>query len=56
MRRRAMVMNGEGLKDEAVAKKLGVSVRTVRRKIYELQQRLGADSRFQAGVSRSVLP
>jgi DNA-binding CsgD family transcriptional regulator len=41
---------GEGLKDEAVAKRLGVSVRTVRRKICEVQQRLGAESRFQAGI------
>jgi len=41
---------GEGLKDEAVAKRLGVSVRTVRRKIYDVQQRLGAESRFQIGM------
>ncbi|HZM74118.1 MAG TPA: LuxR C-terminal-related transcriptional regulator [Candidatus Limnocylindrales bacterium] len=41
---------GEGLKDEAVAKRLSVSVRTVRRKICELQRRLGAQSRFQAGL------
>lgn len=41
---------GEGLKDEAIAKRLGISVRTVRRKICEVQQRLGAESRFQAGM------
>jgi len=40
----------DGLKDEAVAKRLGVSVRTVRRKIHEVEQRLHAASRFQAGV------
>ncbi|WP_436536212.1 LuxR C-terminal-related transcriptional regulator [Actinoplanes sp. HUAS TT8] len=39
-----------GWKDEAVAKRLGVSVRTVRRKISEIVVRLGASSRFQAGV------
>ncbi|MFI1994557.1 LuxR C-terminal-related transcriptional regulator [Actinoplanes sp. NPDC020271] len=39
-----------GWKDEAVAKRLGVSVRTVRRKISEIVLRLGASSRFQAGV------
>jgi DNA-binding CsgD family transcriptional regulator len=39
-----------GLKDEAVAKRLGVSVRTVRRKISEIELRLRASSRFQAGV------
>lgn len=40
----------EGLKDEAVAKRLGVSVRTVRRTIGDLQRRLGAESRFQTGI------
>jgi DNA-binding CsgD family transcriptional regulator len=41
---------GDGLKDEAVAKRLGISVRTVRRKICDLLHRLSAGSRFQAGV------
>ncbi|MBO4204625.1 helix-turn-helix transcriptional regulator [Micromonospora echinofusca] len=41
---------GDGLKDETVAKRLGVSVRTVRRKVSDVLQRLPADSRFQAGV------
>ncbi|HEY1570400.1 MAG TPA: LuxR C-terminal-related transcriptional regulator [Pseudonocardiaceae bacterium] len=40
----------EGLKDELVAKQLGISVRTVRRKISNLLDRLNASSRFQAGV------
>lgn len=39
-----------GLTDEAVGRQLGVSPRTVRRRIRELTGRLGAASRFQAGV------
>ncbi|MFC4061547.1 LuxR C-terminal-related transcriptional regulator [Planomonospora corallina] len=38
-----------GLTDEAVARKLDVSVRTLRRMTAELMERLGARSRFQAG-------
>ncbi|MGW4210839.1 helix-turn-helix transcriptional regulator [Lentzea sp. NPDC004789] len=40
----------EGAKDEHVARKLGMSVRTVRRKISHLLEQLDATSRFQAGV------
>lgn len=40
-----------GVKDEAAARSLGVSVRTVRRMVAELTERLGATSRFQAGVN-----
>ncbi|MFD8053597.1 LuxR C-terminal-related transcriptional regulator [Streptomyces parvus] len=39
-----------GLTDEAMARKLGLSERTVRRLVSELTERLGAASRFQAGV------
>ena len=39
-----------GVKDEAAARQLGISVRTLRRHIADLSQRLGAASRFQAGV------
>lgn len=39
-----------GLKDEAVARHLGVSVRTTRRQIADLLSRLEASSRFQAGI------
>jgi DNA-binding CsgD family transcriptional regulator/sugar-specific transcriptional regulator TrmB len=38
-----------GSTDEAAAKKLGVSVRTVRRMMADLMERLGATSRFEAG-------
>ncbi|MFJ9178067.1 DUF6879 family protein [Streptomyces sp. NPDC102360] len=46
---------GEGLTDEVVARKLGVSVRTGRRVTAELMARLGARSRFQAGMRAAQL-
>lgn len=41
---------GEGLKDELVARRLGISVRTVRRKMGDVLHVLQAKSRFQAGA------
>lgn len=39
-----------GVKDERIARTLGVSLRTVRRRIAELLADLGVESRFQAGA------
>jgi DNA-binding CsgD family transcriptional regulator/sugar-specific transcriptional regulator TrmB len=39
-----------GAKDEQIARALGLSVRTVRRRVADLLEDLGAHSRFQAGV------
>lgn len=39
-----------GLKDETIARQLGLSERTLRRRITDLTTRLGATSRFQAGA------
>lgn len=39
-----------GAQDEQIARRLGVSLRTVRRRVAELMADLGAESRFQAGV------
>ncbi|MFJ1706913.1 LuxR C-terminal-related transcriptional regulator [Kitasatospora sp. NPDC088346] len=39
-----------GLTDETVAKRLGVSMRTVRRQMAALMERLNASSRFEAGL------
>jgi DNA-binding CsgD family transcriptional regulator len=39
-----------GLKDEAIARQLGISMRTARRRISSLLTTLGVGSRFQAGV------
>ncbi|GAA1949521.1 LuxR C-terminal-related transcriptional regulator [Catenulispora subtropica] len=48
-----MLANGET--DEQIARRLGVSTRTVGRKASELMRRLGTRSRFQMGVRASEL-
>lgn len=40
-----------GGKDEIVARRLGVSTRTFRRRLLDLMQRLGVTSRFQIGAT-----
>ncbi|MFF6869524.1 LuxR C-terminal-related transcriptional regulator [Streptomyces sp. NPDC012450] len=39
----------QGLRDETIARRLGVSLRTCRKYIADLFDLLGAESRFQAG-------
>lgn len=39
-----------GLKDEAIARRLGLSLRTCRKRIAELMEELDSTSRFQAGA------
>lgn len=39
-----------GAKDEQIARTMGISLRTVRRRVAELMIELGADTRFQAGT------
>lgn len=41
---------GAGHTDETAARKLGLSLRTYRRRVAELMTKLEADSRFQAGL------
>lgn len=48
--RQVVVLLAEGYKDEAIARRLTVSVRTVRRLIAQAVEQLQAESRFQAGV------
>ncbi|RDI19353.1 helix-turn-helix transcriptional regulator [Lentzea flaviverrucosa] len=48
---RMLEMLADGATDHHVAERLGVSVRTVQRKITELLPRLGAENRFQAGIN-----
>lgn len=48
--RAALQMLATGMKDEKIARNLGVSLRTVSRMLSELMQELGASSRFEAGV------
>lgn len=43
-------MLASGMKDEKIARGLGVSLRTVSRMLSELMQEMGATSRFEAGV------
>lgn len=40
----------QGAKDEEIARILGISLRTVRRRVAAIMTELGVDSRFQAGV------
>lgn len=47
---RVLDLLGSGVKDEVAARELGLGVRTYRRRVAELMDALGADSRFQAGV------
>ncbi|MBB5870331.1 DNA-binding CsgD family transcriptional regulator [Allocatelliglobosispora scoriae] len=47
---RIVAMLAEGHKDETIARRLDLSVRTVRRLISLAVERLAAESRFQAGV------
>ncbi|PWK74439.1 hypothetical protein BCL76_101167 [Streptomyces sp. CG 926] len=43
-----------GLKDETIARRLGVHVHTARRRITRMLEELGADTRFQAGVQAAI--
>jgi DNA-binding NarL/FixJ family response regulator len=49
-RRRILELLMSGTKDETIARQLGLSLRTVRRRVAELMDELGARTRFQAGV------
>ncbi|AKH83338.1 hypothetical protein AA958_15190 [Streptomyces sp. CNQ-509] len=48
--RQLLTLLAAGLKDEAVARRLGVSARTLNRRVSALMLRLGARTRFQAGL------
>ena len=50
LRRFLLELLAVGHKDEQIARTLGLSLRTVRRRVADLMTELGADSRFQAGV------
>jgi len=49
-RRRILELLMSGTKDETIARQLGLSLRTVRRRVADLMDELGARTRFQAGV------
>jgi DNA-binding CsgD family transcriptional regulator len=48
--RTIVALMAAGLKDEAIARRLGVAERTVGRRISALLAELGASTRFQAGI------
>lgn len=48
--RSVLILMSSGVKDEAAARQLGISDRTYRRHVADILVRLGASSRFQAGV------
>jgi DNA-binding CsgD family transcriptional regulator len=50
LRRFLLQQLAAGAHDEQIARQLGISLRTVRRRVADLMTDLGADSRFQAGV------
>lgn len=51
--RRLLNLLATGMTDQAIARHLGMSYRTARRRITALMAALGAESRFQAGVQAS---
>ncbi|MFC9271184.1 helix-turn-helix transcriptional regulator [Streptomyces zhihengii] len=53
--REVLALLAAGAKDEAIARRLGCSERTLRRLLATLVARLGADSRFAAGVRAAQL-
>ncbi|WBO61507.1 helix-turn-helix transcriptional regulator [Streptomyces camelliae] len=48
--RELLTLLARGMTDEAAAKRLGIGLRTVRRQMATLMERLGASSRFEAGL------
>ncbi|MGH3506225.1 MAG: LuxR C-terminal-related transcriptional regulator [Nocardioidaceae bacterium] len=50
VRRQLLELLAAGVKDEQISRALGLSLRTVRRRIADLMAELGVDSRFQAGM------
>ncbi|WP_127130036.1 LuxR family transcriptional regulator [Georgenia sp. SYP-B2076] len=53
--RELLQLLARGMKDEAIARQLGISIRTVRRMINTLSSRMGTASRFALGVRAAQL-
>lgn len=49
--RTLLALLAAGVTDEGVARSLGISVRTVQRRVHELMEELGVRTRFQAGMA-----
>lgn len=52
---RIVLLLAQGVKDETVARRLGISLRTCRRHVAEILERLNSSSRFQAGMRVALL-
>ncbi|WP_018349657.1 helix-turn-helix transcriptional regulator [Longispora albida] len=52
-RRAILMLLADGLKDEVISRRLGISLRTCRRHIADMMEQIGATSRFQAGIMAS---
>ena len=50
LRRFLLQQLATGAQDEQIARTLGISLRTVRRRVSDVMTEVGADTRFQAGV------
>lgn len=50
-----LTLMAAGLKDEAIARQLGIGVRTVRRRISRMSDQMGVRTRFQAGLQAARL-
>lgn len=55
LKSRIILLLAEGAKDETVARRLGISLRTCRRHVAEILGQLDASSRFQAGARAALL-
>ena len=53
--REVLTLLATGAKDESIARRLGVSERTLRRLMTQLVEKLGVESRFAAGVQAARL-
>ncbi|MEV0644152.1 LuxR C-terminal-related transcriptional regulator [Phytomonospora sp. NPDC050363] len=53
--RELLSLSAAGLTDQAIARRLGVSRRTVERRMRRIMDRLGAKTRFQAGLQAALL-
>jgi len=45
-----LALLASGMTDKTIARRLGVNIRTAQRRVQQLMERLGADTRFQAGL------
>lgn len=55
LERRILQLMAKGIKDDGIAKRLGISTRTCRRYIKEIMEKLNSSSRFQAGYLAAKL-